>query len=173
MIKYLYMKKKDYGFTILELLVVLALVGVLAAIILVYLGSAKTKANDSRINHQISDTRSQASLYKGGDYGDTPLTATNQPIPGKASAGLFMSTTLEENSLHALLSDMPSGTWYAYAGDGGVPSEGGQWIVMAALSDGALCTDWSGDSVKFTGASPASLRDFMRAYPNAEKFLCK
>jgi len=57
------------GFTLIELLVVIAIIGILASIVLVSLGSARSKGKDATIQEELSSLRSAVELYaNGGSY---------------------------------------------------------------------------------------------------------
>lgn len=55
------MKKK--GFTLVELLVAIAVIGILATVIIVALGSAKKKAQDQAIQMEIKSLSQEADMY--------------------------------------------------------------------------------------------------------------
>jgi prepilin-type N-terminal cleavage/methylation domain-containing protein len=59
------------GFTLIEMLVVIAIVGILASIILGAVGSAKTQAYDAKVKGQLSSIRNGAANYQvvNANYG--------------------------------------------------------------------------------------------------------
>lgn len=59
---------KREGFTLIEMLVVVAVIGILSSVLLNALGPAKNKAKDSRIIQEIGQARSLAETLYDGDY---------------------------------------------------------------------------------------------------------
>lgn len=57
------MNRSSKGFTLLELLIVIAILGVLMAILLYYLGDARSKGSDASIQSNLVNARAQAELY--------------------------------------------------------------------------------------------------------------
>lgn len=74
---------RNNGFTILELLIVIAIIGILSAVVLAALSSARTNAQDVAIKTTLSNTRTQAELYRtnNSNYGTgyTSLIVANNP----------------------------------------------------------------------------------------------
>jgi len=76
-----YKKIKDFfkkgqistkGFTLIEMLVVVAVVGILASVILTTLEPARNKAKDTRIIQEVNQIRSLAESMYDGDYSELP-----------------------------------------------------------------------------------------------------
>ncbi|MCC6290805.1 prepilin-type N-terminal cleavage/methylation domain-containing protein [Candidatus Nomurabacteria bacterium] len=72
------------GFTILEILIVIAIVGTLSGIILVFVSSARTSAADSTIKSSLGSLRKEASIY----FNDSSL-----------GNGRYNTTTFLKNSV--------------------------------------------------------------------------
>ena len=117
------MRTQAKGFTLLELLIVVAIIGVLAAIAIPNFVSASTK---SRYGRALADTKlivSQSTLYVNDNPGLVPNLAAIQ-------AGAYMSTASDPF--------VAAGTNYQYAAAAGT--------AIAAWSVGAdrVATVWAG-----------------------------
>lgn len=60
--------KTEKGFTLIEMLVVVAIIGLLASVLLTALGPAREKAKDTRIVQEINQVRNLAETLYDGDY---------------------------------------------------------------------------------------------------------
>jgi len=60
--------KNRGGFTLIEMLVVVAVIGILSSVLLNALGPAKDKAKDSRIIQEMNQVRTLAETIYDGDY---------------------------------------------------------------------------------------------------------
>jgi type II secretion system protein G len=99
---------KSRGFTLIELMTVIAIIGVLAGIVVVSLGSAKASSRDAKRIADIKVIQSALSLY----YSD------NSKYPGYTSVATqsnTLTTVLTPNYLGAVPKD-PTGISYKYVG---------------------------------------------------------
>ena len=125
------MFKKNKGFTLIELMVVIAIISILATVVLVSLQSARDRAEDSNRISVITQIRSLAEVHRAGltELSYTGLAADNEV------AGLL--------------------TAYSAAADGGlvVEASGDNYCAQILLkNEKYFCTDDSLTASEIVGA---------------------
>jgi general secretion pathway protein G len=88
------MKTKQSGFTLVEILIVVVILGILAAIVIPQFTSASTEAKTSRLVSDLQSMRSQIQLYKIQHNDALPGTATT----GETFAQAITGYTLQDGS---------------------------------------------------------------------------
>ena len=92
---------KKGGFTLVEMLVVIAIVGILSAAVLASLGPARNRAKDARIISGLDQVRAIAEILYDGDYaavviGQTDIAKIATDITGNQGE---MTITLSADTL--------------------------------------------------------------------------
>jgi len=119
------MKRSEKGFTLMELLVVVAIIGILAAIVIVSLNRARNKGKDAAIKTQLQQMRAASEMYNDDNGSYTGW------------CGSAEQTRIETGATTA------GGT----AADCDVAADGSAWAAeIVLLSGGYWCVDSNGAS---------------------------
>ena len=125
------MIKNKKGFTLVELLVVVAIIGLLSTLAVVALGNARQKARDAKRVSDIKQVQTALELYFS-DVGSYPVQAPASALTLGAGAGLTLSSgaapagfaaTASATTYMALVpaNPTPGGAIYAYTSCGTAP----------------------------------------------------
>ncbi len=104
------MNRMKKGFTLLELLIVIAIIGIITTIVLNSLSNSRTKAYDSKIKQQLSRFRGAAEIYYN-----------NQTPIGYYNGGTLNSCTTGSNTVFNDTTTAANGTPGSYLVFSGFP----------------------------------------------------
>jgi type II secretion system protein G len=102
------LRNKYKGFTLIELLVVIAIIGLLASVVLLALGSARTKSRDARRVADIRQVMTALELFFNdcGNYPATLATSANNGCPSGTTLATYLAQIPNNPA--------PGGTAYTY-----------------------------------------------------------
>ena len=132
------MKQMKKGFTLIELMIVVAIIGVLAAVAIPKFANLIKKANEAACKGQLGAVRSAMSIYYGDQEGVWPLTPGGicptylQAIPDckSGAAGITTKATCytesdgTEDIIVSAVGDYTGGWWY----NAGTTNSGGTYV---------------------------------------------
>ncbi len=160
--------KENQGFTLIELMVVIAIIGILSALVLASLGTSRNRGNDGAIKSDLHTVGSQAEVfsasnnftYAGGTGVVSPSTAC--PALQATNAGANYGLMGDSQFFKAVsAANGANGSGYcAYI------NTANSWAVAVQLNDDpktAWCIDLSG-----TGKQISDVASYTQATLNAD-----
>ncbi len=156
--------KRERGFTLLELMVVVGLVAILASLVMVALGTARGKGGDAGVKSNLHTIANQAELF---------MTANNSYLPaGGSTFSIATCPTYNGAGTNMLSKDKVIADSIAQAvSNGGNGSScynsSSAWAVAVGLKSSpslSWCIDNSGASKQVSSAPASAI--------NATTFLC-
>lgn len=159
--------RKNFGFTLLELLVVVGVIGALTTVILFSVSQSRNKARDASIKTSLTSVRGAAAVYRN-DYSDFG-TFTSGACPSvanttSAASGVFydaeVKKTIQGAAVTAGGSAQGSGATATYTKTA-CASNGTSWVaavVLVSSTSSAWCVDANGVSraVSITADMPST-----------------
>ena len=116
------MKRTQKGFTLIELLVVIAIIGILSAISLASLSTARNKADDAKVEGQLSSMRAAAEIYYGNN-------GNSYGVSIDCTSGLFQDATGGMKGLVAATAGTHCGWIDAWSASAPLVSTTSAWCV--------------------------------------------
>ncbi len=135
------------GFSLVEVLIIIVIIGILTKITLSSIASVKSKSEDATAVSLLTNMRAQAEYYKikNGNYGPTTTTFINCPT-ASGTANIFQDNTTGLYSISKQLNDKV-GVGNAVCG-----ADGGAWIAAIKLkSNKVVCNDSKGNVITNDG----------------------
>mgnify|MGYP001615938919 CR=1 FL=1 len=140
------------GFTLLELLLVVAIIGILSSVILTALATARNRANDAKVKAHLSQAKAAAEIYSeiNNGYGSANVSVVTG---GTSCTGVMFTDTVSGMAVYGNSTNYPGGTRLvcvqnlsAFAFAASLSSAGRYW-----------CVDSTGDPGEITISNPAAI----------------
>lgn len=129
--------KKEKGFTLVELMIVVAIIGILAAVAVPRFGDILNRARESSVKGNLSSIRSAVTIYYGRNEGEAPTVLEDalvddfiREIPSVSRLSTYETAAGSDGDLHSTLS------WDANS----------VVAVSKTAADGDTNTGWAYDS---------------------------
>ena len=154
--------KQHKGFTLVELLIVIVIIGILAAISFVAYNGIAGKANDSAVQQDLTNIAKKLEMYyaEQGEYPSTTAQLTTLALSAsKSSYGshyiynnkefnlLYCRPSSGEINMYALVASSESGNMFQYTASGGMKEytagwRGGSDTVCKSLGISSVARNW-------------------------------
>lgn len=147
------------GFTLLELLVVIVIIGVLAAIVVASLNDARKKGGDGGVKSNLAGSRPQAEVFYNTNtavpntYTDV---CTNGAVGGAQGIGLAVLAAAKATGLFSYATDAIGSLTTATCNNGA-----SAWAAEVPLRSGGMwCVDSTNKSIATAGSTLTSAIDY-------------
>ena len=136
-------KQKDSGFTIVELLVVIVVIGILAAITIVSYTGITAKANTSSAQSAANAVISKAGAYGTDPASTTPYPTTLAALTGASADKVYALTGVTFNASPSTAQSSPNNIQYQIcgvqaSGTNAAPTTTAQVVTMTGINVGYL-----------------------------------
>lgn len=134
-------QKQNYGFTLIEILVVLSIIGILAGLIMTGFGAARKAARDTQRKSNLAQYKSALESYSANNNGIYPINTYNGN--SQAVTGIFNATgPIINEYLPSIINDPTNTVTYTYQYR--TDATGSVYVLWSALESGGhweLCSD--------------------------------
>jgi prepilin-type N-terminal cleavage/methylation domain-containing protein len=139
----------NQGFTLIELILVMAIIGVLAGAIIVGIGGQRDKAERTKLLSELSATiQPMMMCLSDGNNVNTPNSAGGNPIcSGQASYGVWPEVSDEWSYPSHLQGVGSSGNWRIFLAEGNIDTEGTDICCRAKATGGFNCFVLNSDTL--------------------------